>query len=108
VSNDYETIYEAARSVVTPKLTYELDGEDNKTRAEWARIVVRTFEALVGPFDMEDMETILSDLYADLRHLADVEGVDWTAVEERGNGHYEEEVREISINPCFVTERATA
>ncbi|MCF8786187.1 MULTISPECIES: hypothetical protein [Rhodococcus] len=39
----------------------------------------------------DDFESALADLFADLRHLADLLGVDWGEAEYRGQGYHGEE-----------------
>ena len=65
---------------------YPLVGK-NIDRAEWARVAVIAFGLETG-VHCEDMETQISDLVADLKHLACAEGVDWDIVEKRANMHY--------------------
>ncbi|WP_064257590.1 hypothetical protein [Rhodococcus sp. HS-D2] len=41
--------------------------------------------------ECDDFESALADLLADLRHLADLLGVDWGEAEYRGQGYHGEE-----------------
>ena len=41
---------------------------------------------------MLDDETAVADAFADLRHIADKQRVDWDSVVRRGEAHYEAEV----------------
>lgn len=43
-----------------------------------------------------DDETALADAYADLKHIADKQRVDWDEVVRRGDGHHEAEVSDGS------------
>lgn len=56
----------------------------------WAKLALDVYAVSTG-ITGEDMELRISDLLADLHHLADDAGVDWQIATERGEGHYEEE-----------------
>lgn len=65
----------------------------NKDRAGWAFDAVVSFAQIVGQQD-EDLETNMSDLLANLRHLCDRKGLKWSEVDNRGHMHYSAEVVE--------------
>ena len=75
-----------------PIVTRDLMGSfaNNMKRAEWARRALGAFGRETGVGD-EDMETQLSDLLCDLRHLADEEKVEWSEVLRRASFHYSAE-----------------
>lgn len=56
----------------------------------WAKRALDVYAVSTG-ITGEDMELRISDLLADLHHLADDAGVDWQIATERGENHYEEE-----------------
>lgn len=63
---------------------------DNVKRAGWAMEAIKAHNDATGIGD-EDMETQLSDLVTNLRHVADAQKVDWSEVERRALGHYDAE-----------------
>lgn len=67
----------------------------NDERADWARAAVEYFYSLVSaqPED-EPLEQKMYDLVADMRHLADAEGLDWGKILDTADMHYEAEVEE--------------
>lgn len=62
----------------------------NSDRAIWARIALEAFQAETGTDD----EDALSDLIADLLHLADRTGEDFRKALDRGFDHYDAELAE--------------
>jgi hypothetical protein len=69
--------------------------EANLERAEWAEEAMQRFRALTGQDPEADgREEILSDLLADMLHLARFHGIDPYAVIERGERHYSYELDE--------------
>ncbi|TJW14415.1 MAG: hypothetical protein E5W82_10590 [Mesorhizobium sp.] len=68
---------------------------DNQTRAQWADSALSAFATECGMRDAgEDDETIMGDLLADLRHLADARGIDFDKLMRRANMNYEAEIQE--------------
>lgn len=68
----------------------------NKDRARWALAAVKEYARIVGD-DIEEeegLETAISDLLADLRHLCDKRGISFYICDHRGHEHYTEEVVE--------------
>lgn len=65
----------------------------NEMRAEWAQKAVDAFAIATG-IQNEDPETQISDLLADLMHLATSEGLDFRGLLDRARGHFEEEEAE--------------
>jgi len=76
----------------------------NTDRAEWARVAVVAMWEEVGPSEIENMDAgnwegyYLSDLLANLRHLADGLGLDWPKLLTSGDMHYDAEIREQREN----------
>ena len=62
----------------------------NYDRAEWASLAVKDHACRTNSQD-EDAQTKLSDLLCNLRHFADVIGIDWDSAIERASMHYEAE-----------------
>lgn len=62
----------------------------NEDRANWALAALEAFEGETRT----DRECALSDLLADLRHLADRAGEDWDALLAHADMHYREEIEE--------------
>lgn len=78
---------------------------ETEDRAEWAAIAVDAFSSAVDPNGENDRETVLADLYADLRHYADTHGIDWQTVCARGTTLYTGErdrvfVRHMTCKYC--------
>lgn len=83
---------------------------NNEDRAQWAFRGVREHYNLThgNPDDQvfrpstsdapdahrEELQTALSDLLCDLRHLASIEDLDWDAADSNGQGHWFEENQE--------------
>jgi hypothetical protein len=65
----------------------------NKDRAGWAHEALRRFGEITGVGD-EDLKTQISDLVADLMHLAKIESVDFDDVLDSARMHYEAELDE--------------
>lgn len=70
-------------------ITYDPQ-RDNNARASFAVAALVAYRNVVR--GDEDIETVLSDLLGDLRHLADVVGVDFDEANDRGRYHYDAEV----------------
>lgn len=83
---------------------------DNEDRADFANDAVgayveRTrpadpYPVELGTLDEDDREALasaLGDLLCDLRHWADVTGIDFDTADENGRGHYEIELEEAAI-----------
>lgn len=70
---------------------------DNEKRAAWGLEAVETYAARTG-LDIspsaDGVETAISDLLADLQHVADREGLDFADMVERARNHYEAETAE--------------
>lgn len=66
----------------------------NDDRADWAQAALNEF-ARVTRMDTagEDTDTTMGDLLCDLMHLAQREGLDFTALVARAQCNYDEEVR---------------
>lgn len=63
---------------------------DNDARASFvARALAAYREVVRGD---EEVETVMSDFLGDMRHFADAVGVDFDAVNDRGQYHYEAEI----------------
>ena len=62
----------------------------NEQRAQWARGALESFDG----YDPEDLESSITDLVCDLRHLADRREINWAALIDRVTRHYEAETRE--------------
>lgn len=68
-------------------------GEPNIDRAYRALLAVDTFARSGGPADpAEPLEDILSDMIADMAHLARALGIDLADVARRGIGHATAEI----------------
>lgn len=65
----------------------------NKDRAGWAKEAVDHFSKVVGAQD-EDLETKMTDLLADMMHLADQNGLDFEKLTEHAENHFDEEFEE--------------
>lgn len=63
----------------------------NRDRAAWAQAALDAFKAQTGMQD-ESNDIVLSDLLDDLMHLAQMEGINFTACVERAVGHFVAEV----------------
>jgi hypothetical protein len=64
----------------------------NNHRAMWADVALRAFAELTGrDVEADGVDTAISDLLADLHHLAGRHDVSWSAVPGRADGHYTEE-----------------
>lgn len=76
------------------------DSQDRGTTIARGLATLQWYESL---FDKggEDPETILSDLIADLHHLADYRGLGWFTILNRAQWHYDAEREEwvIGITP---------
>ena len=67
-------------------------GALNDHCAMWADVALRAFAEPTGlDFEADGWDTAISDLLADLHHLADRHDVSWWAVLGRADGHYTEE-----------------
>jgi hypothetical protein len=64
---------------------------ENEQRAERA---YRTLLVYAQRADSEDTEENMTDLLTDLRHLGDQYGVEWDAMIDRVQRHYNDETRE--------------
>lgn len=87
---DAEQLGSAVRQRHDPVLTGEPQN-DNDARAAWAGRALAWFAMNTGDLD-EDLETVLSDLLSDLRHLADALEVDYGNADERAERHYQREI----------------
>jgi len=67
---------------------------DNQERADWAKRALITFAADTGLDMEEEPETAISDLLADLMHLARQMGLDWDQAMETATMNYDAEVEE--------------
>ncbi|AOE43839.1 hypothetical protein SEA_BANTAM_150 [Gordonia phage Bantam] len=65
--------------------------EDNMTRAAFGLIGLRAFGEHTGVYPYESVATAMGDLLNNLRHLADLAGIDWGAV--NNFRPYEAEIR---------------
>jgi hypothetical protein len=70
---------------------------NNKDRAEVAFRTVQKFSQL-SECDYDDMETKISDLLCNLRHLADEKGVDFMECFSRGSDNYVSELQQEVAN----------
>jgi hypothetical protein len=66
---------------------------DNIARASWAAKSVVLFADTTGMGAEDELETIISDLVTDLKHLCDATNVSWHQVMRRANRHHIAEVR---------------
>lgn len=72
---------------------------DNTLRARWAGTAVKAYAQQTGILHGEPVETAISDLLADLRHLVDAlrdedgEPLDFDELSELGGRRYAEELR---------------
>ena len=73
---------------------------NNQDRASAARDVVDNFAFKMGIVD-EDMELKISDLMADLYHLADQYGIEMQECIARGYGHYICEMHDEANIGCW-------
>jgi len=64
----------------------------NADRAARARRLVNLYRKEVGHEGSEELYTSVGDLLADLRHLCEVEGLDWDEVDSDGETNFEEEL----------------
>ena len=62
---------------------------DNNDRARGAMEALHAYERVTG----SERDTSLSDLLADLRHLADQRALSWDEILERADQHYAAEIR---------------
>jgi hypothetical protein len=71
----------------------------NKTRASWAFEALSAFgQATAGDWKKSlGFETAMSDLLADLMHLADRHKLSWATLVDKAEYDYEEEIREEKI-----------
>lgn len=74
-----------------------MQSDDNAGRAAHAQFALAEYVLWTGCGD-EDIETQVSDLLADLRHLCDVREVDFDACLDRASFHYTEEVKDAEEN----------
>lgn len=65
----------------------------NKRKAQLARAAVTHFEQ-ASKSKGEPMETLITDLLADLMHLADAEKEDFNDLLRRAHYHYEHEIHQ--------------
>lgn len=65
----------------------------NTERADQAAGALLRFASITGMLRHEDVETTLSDLLADLMHLADREVISFDACMRRAENNYQEECR---------------
>lgn len=77
---------------ISLELDYQDNSRDNQTRAYFAVPALKAFAERTGIQD-EDQELAMSDLISDLHHLADALSLDWDVVLQRGDGHYQAEIR---------------
>jgi hypothetical protein len=64
----------------------------NEDRAKWALAAVNAFAKETRMDEAgEELETILGDLFCDLRHLCDFHGLDFDHLASRSRSAYEEE-----------------
>lgn len=72
-----------------PRIGYTLDTQsrDNGVRAANAAEGLIAYARPIG-LETEELTMVFGDFLGDLRHLADAVGVDWDAVDERGQDHY--------------------
>lgn len=88
---------------------------DNEDRADFANDAVAVYYQRtrpadpypeeIGAGDQDDVEAlaeVLGDLLCDLRHWADVVGIDFDGANDTGEGHYVEEVEEEKIHSGAV------
>lgn len=69
--------------------------EANRDRSMWAEAAARYFADLTGlDWDADEPETAISDLLADLMHLADSLSLDFDSMIYRARNHYDEETAE--------------
>lgn len=84
---------EAVLAGIADHLDYEDQGDDNATRARWAGVyALIPYASRMGTYRSESVATALGDLISDLRHLADLCGVDWDILSD--TRHYRHEVTE--------------
>jgi len=71
------------------------------------RLVVAK-RALVAGYETveDDIEACITDLLADLRHLCDALDLDFSALDNRGFGHYVAEAKEMREEAKFEAEMA--
>lgn len=62
----------------------------NYRRAMWAAETMLGYNELVGG-GKNDPETQIADLLADLRHLCDLEALDWSDIDRHAYHHYASE-----------------
>lgn len=90
-----------------PMTEFGFKEPDNNDRADFANDAVSAYfertrpsdpyPAEIGACDADDKEAlaeVLGDLLCDLRHWADVVGLDFEECNENGEGHYDIEVEE--------------
>ena len=70
-----------------------MPGITNRDRAEFARRAVRVFAEETGTH-IENLETQVCDLLANLMHLCTEEGIGWDQVETMAEIHFNEEETE--------------
>jgi hypothetical protein len=68
------------------------DVRDNETRASWGLVAVRAYIHRLRMYD-EPPATVLNALVADLRHLCDVLGLEFSDVIDGSQNHYDHEIR---------------
>lgn len=95
-------------------LNHYTSGPDNTDRAMWAREAVDAYAAATrnDPAeqrveDAEALTEVLGDLLCDLRHLANMDGVDFEALVGHGRDGWREEIAEDTEDPVHITIQTT-
>jgi hypothetical protein len=68
-------------------------GAPNRRRADQAYVALAAFSAMCG-IEQDDLGTQVSDLIADLMHMARAADLDWISLHARARGHFETECSE--------------
>ncbi|USH45367.1 hypothetical protein SEA_RUTHIEJR_89 [Mycobacterium phage Ruthiejr] len=87
---DAETIDDLA-ALPSSSITYDDPQADNNTRAAFAAEALVAYVRRVG--DPGELETAVTDLLGDLRHLCDALGLDFEDAAEMSFCHYDAEIR---------------
>lgn len=67
-------------------------GHDNTAKAGFASCAVVAYATRTGALTSDPLQTVVTDLVTDLRHLCDTQGFDWDALAEDGSERYRDEL----------------
>lgn len=87
-----DLIYELPATIA--HITGEDAVQDNTARAQFAALALKAFSDRVSPLG-EELPTLIGDLIADLMHLCDAAGIDFTDRVRNGRMHYDAEILDV-------------